>query len=266
MVWAAQHLDFLVFGLVILLGVPFVLLKAFKWHKLLCVAVPGASYRIALRSFLLGMTVSLFTPGRLGELARVACFPGNRTSVLMLALVDKLVDVTVLMTLCALSLWTYSTTLGIASITGTALLVVGLWTGPQWLKRWRPVHHVWTLLHAVPCHLRALHVGLTVCCYVVMALQFHLLLSCMRSVPLWVSSSVLPPILLGSAMPVFINGLGGREGIATILLSHYAVPGENAVIATFLLFVVSGLLPGGAGIVPGLKIFMRNQKKSRPQA
>ena len=88
MVWAAQHLDFLVFGLVILLGVPFVLLKAFKWHKLLCVAVPGASYRLALRSFLLGMTVSLFTPGRLGELARVAYFPGNKTPVLILALVD----------------------------------------------------------------------------------------------------------------------------------------------------------------------------------
>jgi hypothetical protein len=54
------------------------------------------------------------TPGRFGELARVACFPGNRTALLPLALVDKLVDMSVLLTLCAISLWAYSIALGIA--------------------------------------------------------------------------------------------------------------------------------------------------------
>lgn len=246
---AARQIDPLVLVLVTLLSVPFVLLKAFKWHCLLRLAAPEASYRLALRSFLLGMTVSLITPGRLGELARAACFPGNRTVVLTLALMDKLVDVSVLLILCAISLWAYSTVLGIAGMAGVFVLAFGIWAGARWLKRRHPVHRALTTLSAAPGHLIAFNALLAVGCYAIMALQFHLLLSGLHSIPLWASSRVLPPILLGSAMPLFINGLGGREGLATVLLSSYAVPGEQAVLAAFLLFVVSGLLPGGVGIV-----------------
>ncbi len=257
---AAQHLPPPVLVLVTLLSVPFVLLKAFKWHLLLRVAIPEASYRLGLRSFLLGMTASLFTPGRLGELARAACFPGKRTPVLALALMDKLVDVTVLMMLYAASLWAYSTRLGIIGITGAFVLAAGIWIGPQWMKRWSPIHPFVTVMPSVSGRLVVLNSVLAICCYVIMALQFHLLLSGLHPVPLWVSSTVLPPILLGSALPLFINGLGGREGIATLLLGHYAVSGEHAVLAAFLLFVVSGLLPGGVGIVSGLKVVMRHRE------
>ncbi len=255
--WAAQHFNPWVLALVILLGPPFVLLKAFKWHLLLRVAIPEASYRLALRSFLLGMTASLITPGRLGELARAACFPGKRTPVLALTLMDKLIDVTVLLTLCAMSLWAYSTRLGIIGITGGVVFAASIWVGPQWMKRWPPIHPFVTVMPSVSGRLVVLNGVLAICCYALLALQFHLLLSGLHPVPLWVSSTVLPPILLGSALPLFINGLGGREGIATVLLKHYAVPGEQAVLASFLLFVVSGLLPGGVGIVSGLKVFRR---------
>jgi hypothetical protein len=240
-----------------------VLLKALKWHLLLRVAIPEASYRLALRSFLLGMTASLITPGRLGELARAACFPGNRTPVLTLALMDKLIDVTVLMMLCATSLWAYSTPLGMAGIASAFVFAAGIWVGPQWMKRWPPIHRSVALLPAVPGRLVVFNGVLAVGCYAIMALQFHLLLCGIHAVPLWVSSMVLPPILLGSALPLFINGLGGREGIATVLLGHYAVPGEQAILAAFLLFVVSGLLPGGVGIMTGLKAFVRH-RESKP--
>jgi hypothetical protein len=70
----------------------------------------------------------------------------------------------------------------------------------------------------------------------------------------------MPPILLLSAMPVFVNGLGGREGLAILLLGHYGVPGEPALLAAFRLFVVNGLLLGVLAVVPGLTTLLRQRE------
>ena len=212
---AIQHLNALWLVLVTLLSVPFVLLKAFKWHTLLRVRIPEVSYRLGLCSFLLGLTASLFTPGRFGELARVVYFPGNRTALLPLALVDKLVDMSVLLTLCALSLWAYSIVLGIAGIIGTLFLAISTWIGLRLGLKF--IDGLLRLRTAVSVHILAHNAILAVGCYALMALQFYLLLSDLHPVSLWASSSAMPPILLLSAMPVFINGLGGREGLAILL-------------------------------------------------
>lgn len=254
---AMHHLSALRLVLVTFLSVPFVLLKAFKWHTLLRLRIPEVSYRCALYSFLLGLTASLFTPGRFGELARVAYFPGHRTSLLPLALVDKLVDMSVLLTLCALSLWAYSIVLGIAGIIGTLFLALSVWIGTQ--LGLKVMDRVLRLKTAVPGEMLAHNAVLAVGCYGLMALQFYMLLSCIHPVSLWASSSSMPLILLLSAMPVFINGLGGREGLAILLLGHYGVPEAPALLAAFLLFVVNGLLPGVVGVVPGLIMFWQQR-------
>ncbi len=255
---AIQHLNALRLVLVTLLSVPFVLLKAFKWHTLLRLLIPEVSYRLGLCSFLLGLTASLFTPGRFGELARVVYFPGNRTALLPLALVDKLVDMSVLLTLCALSLWAYSIALGIAGMVGTLLLAISVWIGLRLGLKF--IDGLLRLRTAVSVHILAHNAVLAVGCYALMALQFHLLLSDLHPVSLWASSSAMPPILLLSAMPVFINGLGGREGLAILLLGHYDVPEAPALLAAFLLFVVNGLLPGALGVVPGLTTLLRQRE------
>jgi len=263
MIRAAQSLEPMILILVIILSVPFVLFKAFKWQKLLNIAVPEVSYCLALRSFFFGMTASLFIPGQLGELARASCFTANRASILIFAIVDKLVDVSVLFILCCISLWTYSYVFGIAGVAFMGLIALCVWIGLRQTKCWEPICYIRTSLSAVPVHLIVFNAGLSICCYMVMALQFYMLLSEMQAIPLWVSSSVLPPILLGSAMPVFIHGLGGREKIATILLSHYSVPNEYTVFAAFLLSIVSGLLPGIVGIAFSLPILIRGRNALR---
>lgn len=255
---AIQHLTVLRLVLVTLLSVPFVLLKAFKWHTLLRLLIPDAPYRLGLYSFLIGLTASLFTPGRFGELARVAYFPGNRTALLPLALVDKLVDMSVLLTLCGISLWAYSILLGIAGIIGALLLAISVWLGLRLGLKF--IDGLLKLRGAVSCHILIPNAVLAVGCYALMALQFHLLLSGIHPVSVWASSSAMPLILLLSAMPVFVNGLGGREGSAILLLGHYGVAEEPALLSAFLLFVVNGLLPGALGVLPGVIMVWRRRE------
>ena len=92
-----QVADWSVLLIAAFLTLPFVLLKTLKWHYLLKTNQPQTAYTLALRSFLIGMGVSLFTPARVGELARTACFPKRRLEVFTLVLIDKFIDMSALL-------------------------------------------------------------------------------------------------------------------------------------------------------------------------
>ena len=245
----------------LVLSALFVLVKAFKWWRLLQASAPDATYGLALRSYLVGMTASLVTPSRIGELARAICFPSSRTRTLMCVLLDKLLDVWVLLVLSTASLWTYSIPLGVVGATCTILLAPGVWVWRRWSRHWDDRSNLNVLRASLIAPRIAANVGYGFVCYALMGLIFHTILDCLQPIPLWVASRALPLILLGSAMPIFLNGLGGREGIAVLLLLQDTVAEEHAVLASFLLFVGSTLVPSAVGLVPSSLMLTRSWKR-----
>jgi len=99
--------------LTILLDIPFVLSKSYKWHRIALVSFPEMKFRKAVSSFLIGVGASLFTPARLGELARAAAFKQKKTEALALAFADKLIDATGLGLLFSLSAYLYNWKIGV---------------------------------------------------------------------------------------------------------------------------------------------------------
>lgn len=226
------------------LALPFVLLKSYKWHRLAVRVAPEAPYSLSVRSFLIGVAASLVTPGRLGEFARVACFRRRRKELLALIVVDKLIDVGVLCVLCAAVAWSYSWRMGILACAGIGLLMAAALGVRQWRHRFMD-----RVRDAAPAHEIAANGAMSVGCYGLLTMQLHLVLSATGAAPLRASMRTLAPVVLGSAMPLFVSGFGSREAIAVALLGSHGIAAERAVISGLLLFAVSTPLPALVGIV-----------------
>ena len=252
-----------------ILTLPFVWIKALKWHHLLQTSESQVSYTVALRSFLIGMGAALLTPGRVGELARVVCFPRRRLEVFTLGVVDKFIDMSTLLGVFLLSLVLLSPWMGLVGIFGLGCLWVLVYTGISFTKnaKWilqRPwlVERI-RLLRQLPRRLIALNACFACICLGLMSLQFYLLLSSLEPVG-WQVGFTLPAILvITGSLPISIMGLGLREGTAALILSRYGVSMESAVAAAFSLFVVNALLPGlvGVALSPTLVKAYEGQKK-----
>ena len=236
-----------------ILTLPFVLLKTLKWHQLLKTDQPQTPYALALRSFLIGMGASLFTPARVGELARIACFPRQRSEVFALVIADKFIDMSTLLGVFVLSLALLSPWLGVVGLFGLGCLWVLIYTGvsltkgAKWMSQRSWLAERLRLLRQLPRRLIVLNAGFACACFGLMFLQFYLLLSSLQPVG-WQVGLTLPIILVVSSLPISIMGLGLREGTAALLLSRYGVPMEAAVAAAFSLFVINALLPGLVGL------------------
>ena len=249
-----------------ILTLPFVLLKTLKWHQLLKTNQPQTPYTLALRSFLIGMGAALFTPARVGELARVACFPRRRLEVFTLVVVDKFIDMSTLLGVFLLSLVLLSPWMGLVGIFGVGCLWILMYTGfkftkgTKWISQKSWLVERFRLLRQLPRRLIVLNAGFACACFGLMSLQFYFLLSSLESVG-WQVGLALPIILIVSSLPISIMGLGLREGTAALLLSRYGVPMEAAVAAAFSLFVINALLPGLVALSPTLVKTGKGQKK-----
>ena len=251
-----------------ILTLPFVLLKTLKWHQLLKTDQPQTPYTLALRSFLIGIGASLFTPARVGELARIACFPRQRSEVFTLVIADKFIDMSTLLGVFVLSLALLSPWLGVVGLFGLGCLWVLIYTGvsltkgAKWMSQRSWLAERLRLLRQLPRRLIVLNAGFACACFGLMFLQFYLLLSSLQPVG-WQVGLTLPIILVVSSLPISIMGLGLREGTAALLLSRYGVPMEAAVAAAFSLFVINALLPGlvGLALSPTLVKTGKGQKK-----
>ena len=250
------------------LTLPFVLLRTLKWHDLLKIHQPKTSYKLALRSFLIGMGASLFTPARVGELARIACFPKQRLTVGTLVVADKFIDMNTLLGCFLLSLALLSPWLGLVGLLGVGCLWILIYIGckftknTKWISQKSWLAERFRLLRQLPQRLIVLNASFAYACLGLMSLQFYLLLSSLEPVG-WQVGLTLPIILVVSSLPISIMGLGLREGTAALLLSRYGVPMEAAVAAAFSLFVINALLPGlvGLALSPTLMKTHKGQKK-----
>ena len=249
------------------LTLPFMFFKTLKWHDMLKTNQPQTAYTLALRSFLIGMGASLFTPARVGELARVACFPKQRLEVFTLVIVDKFIDMSALLGVFLFSLVLLSPRLGLVGLFGVGCLWLLVYTGvsltksTKWISQKSWLVERFRLLRQLPRRLIVLNICFTCACLGLMSLQFYLLLSSLQSVG-WQVGLTLPIILVVSSLPISIMGLGLREGTAVLLLSRYGVPMESAVAAAFSLFVINSLLPGFVGLAlsPTLMKVHKGQK------
>lgn len=242
-----------------LLTVPFLYLKVLRWLFMLRFAGSAATFTDAALSLIGGMGVALLTPGRLGEVARVAYLPDSRKLRLSaLVLLDKFFDVLVLVLLASVGAWTI---LGwevgvVLLILGVAGLIVTL--SPRLFVR--PVgfltskaplggrtREVFSALESLSPKATALYLLLTTGAFLLVIGQFGIILGGNADVSPRVAFLTFPLVILTNVVPLTVAGLGLREGAAVLLLGHYHVPPALAAVSAFAMFFLNTALPGVAG-------------------
>jgi len=246
-------------ALALLLTAPFLYLKALRWHLLLRAGNIRASFFESTISLIGGMGLGLVTPARIGELIRAAYLRDPRKlKIGGLVMIDKGLDVLVLAALSIPGAWLL---LGpLAGVAFALVTILGLFLiySPGRLLVWLPgvsfrlpararLERVWSSLDSLSTRATTTYLVLTVLSFVVVLLQFGLILLSWRSWSFSVAALTFPLVILTNVLPLTIGGLGIREAAAVVLLGHYGVPPAHAALAAFLMFAINTALPGMAG-------------------
>ena len=251
-------------GIALALTLPFLCLKVVRWHLLLRAARIEASFGEAAVSLVGGMGLALITPARLGELVRVAYLrDSQKWKAAGLVMIDKAFDVLVLAGLSIAGAWallgawaglvlTAATVFGLIVVYRPALVLSALRRASPRLPMRPRLEATWSSLDSLSARSTSVFLALTAVAFLVVLLQFGVILLSWRSWSPDVVFLTFPLVILTNVLPLTIGGLGLREGAAALLLSRYGVPMADAALAAFLMFAINTALPGmvGAFLLP----------------
>ncbi len=249
-------------GIACILAPVFLLLKASKWH-ILARTVRDVGFKESVRSFMVGMSIGILTPGRVGEVARASQFEGDRGKMVTLVALDKAMDVFVVVVLgivFGLSIVPPALTAAYVVVAALALAFMARpytavirsaaalerlpWVGdgtlPGDVKGAAVSPSTLALLKALV---------LTVLAYCTVMVQFHFLLLGFGAIlGLGTTLAVLPIVVLVKSVPITIASLGVREGTAMVAFGPYGVKPEVAVAAAFASFLATTAVAALGGL------------------
>ena len=233
-----------------------------RWHRLLVAGGLNISRWDSAQGLLGGFTLSVVTPGRIGEYGRcLFAATSDRPRVLLINIIDRVLD------MWALCSWAVIGAFAIAP-RPYGVFALGIWLAflpavmclpglvgnlarlPWWKEgfreRLRNAAKITERIQTAP------FAALALVSTSLDMLTFYLLLCAFQPVPLKAVLATFPWIVMAGGLPISVGGIGPREGVAAMLLARYAVPAAVACDAGLLIFVFSGLLPalvGGAWLL-----------------
>jgi glycosyltransferase 2 family protein len=237
--------------------------KGVKWLLLGRQVAPNITFISATYSLIVGMGISIATPGRVGELARVSYLPTEYKSELLgVVAVDRLTDLITVMLVGALALGvSISWRLGFMVMAPTLLLLILLFAPhlpEKLIKRaasvgWIPGK---VLLGKIAYGLSMMNgramITAHFIAFAILALaliQFYWLLRAFGIDSMVAALVSFPVLTVAGVIPVTISGFGAREGAAVFALALYNVPEAVAFNAALLSFAFNTLVPGIAGLL-----------------
>ena len=237
------------------------LLKMYKWYRLLRDESSRIAFKSAALSLLCGIGVGLVTPGRAGEVTRALFIRSDERSKLVgLVIVDRLLDLIPIVICAGVSVaFLFDLKLGILLVSGAVIPIYLLYDArrlSRWLRMAAGIMPLGERLSDVIGSLDTLN-GRLVNEVLVLAgliflgalVQFYLLLSGLTQVPPAAAVVSFPLVTLAAILPITVSGLGTREGIAMLVLHRYGVAETAAVNAAFLSFCLNTLAPGIVGAI-----------------
>lgn len=244
-------------GIAFILGLIFTLAKILKWHLLLKDLIPDISFRSSIDGYLSGMSLGIITPGRIGEVGRIAEIPKeNRIAGIGLVLWDKIFDLSIVIFLSLWGIWYFINP--IASIILGLLLVILLFVlfNTKYLNillKFPIIKRYPQLLEGLN-HLkkRTIFIGLLITLFSYIIVLFEALFL-VRAFSHTLGKGIFisyPLVMLANLIPITVGGLGVREGTAVLLLGRFGLPEELAFNSAFLIFLINTAFPALCGLFP----------------
>ena len=272
-------------GLGILITLLLVPLKAFKWHVIIRTQGIKHGFVDSLKGFVVGFAFSVVTPGRLGDLLRAYYLKQKQYSLgkgLSTVVVDRLIDVAILLALAVISVLAFSLLAGVEVISGTVLLgvlalgilvVYALVNKNLTRKLLKPFFNVFIpekhkgkvkdYFHDFYSGLnlmgerKALFLASILIGLLVWGMNFVFEYSIAQALslglPFYYIVMVMPLVTLLDLLPISISGIGTRELALIFLLGLKGVSPESAVAFSLIIFFTGYLLTALLGVLVWLK-------------
>lgn len=235
------------------------IVRFLKWHGLLEAGGLKTTPADAARSLFGGFTLSMLTPGRLGELGRslFVAVP-DRPSTILLNVLDRALDSWGLITFAVASFFmitprpaaVFAVAVWLAFLPvmlGLPKLTAGVWRLRLWPQTLRAqlacaaesVAQVRTPLFALLSHVSTF----------LDMLAFFFVLRAFHRISFGAVLATFAWIVTAGGLPLALSGLGAREGAAALLLARFGVPTAAALESALLLYILSSVLPAIVGAV-----------------
>jgi len=268
--------------LALLLLIPNIFLATFKWRYLLRTKYPNCSIKEAFDSLLFGLSLGLVTPGNLGELARGLYF-SNRDKVAITGLnfFDKLCNILLLVTIGFFAInrlifsqfdWPNFIVFPLSIL--SFFVIILFWMimlNPGWMVRVFGKNFMRLSESSLYQNLSSVFgsmtqrniytlLGYTLIWFIIIILQYHILVLAFTEVTLFQSLQAVPAILFTKVLlPVSFADLGIREGVAIFYYSLFNISKVAVFNASITIFVINFLIPACLGSYFVFKL--RNSKK-----
>ncbi len=253
-----------------------------KWHELLLSIRPATRAGESLRSLLVGFSLGMVSPGRVGELGRGALFEGSRVEAMTMAGLDRALSAGITISAAVIGLAFIDLTLalagGVAMAAAGGLLFRHGGALPAGLQK-RGLAKPWNaaaarLSKALRSISRALLLRVLLWSFLfnlVFFAQFYLLALSWTELPPRGIAAI--PVVFGlkTLAPVGLLDLGPREAASAFVFSGIGLDPVPAVNAALLLWLLNLALPAIAGgvwvsVEAARKLFERPRADSVPPA
>lgn len=228
-------------------------LRLAKWHLLLVEErIPrgaGESARSMLGAYALGSV----TPGRFGDFGRFLFMSdGQRARTLLYTLVDKLFDVSGVLTLAVASLYLFAPweVAVAATVAWAGAIPLAIWgrrlasASDRAPVRLRRLAEIWKVVSRVNAG-RFTAWSVAACTAEMTALFF--LLQAFHGAELRTAFATYPWLVIAGSLPISLGGVGPREGLAAVLLPLFSFPAAAAVSVSLVYFALTVLAPSVFG-------------------
>lgn len=276
-----QETDLANILLCIMLLIPNIFLAFLKWRYLLRRRYQDTTSYEVFGSLLFGYTLGLVTPGRLGELARGLFFTNkDRLIITGLNLLDKAANQIVIFTLGGISLgfmilkqniWEVKNILPLL-LTGSLIIIISwlIILNPDKARRLLAFlnsklprkFNFSTLISAydqISLKDILVVVGLTLAWFIVIVLQYHILVLAFTDAAFTESfQAVTAMLFVKTLVPLTFGDLGIREGVSVFFYSQFGVSQAAVFNASLLIFLINFLTPALSGLYYVLQVKTTN--------
>lgn len=246
------------------------IIRTYRWNLLLESISIHKPFNDLFKIIVIGVFYGLLTPGKIGEFGRAYHLNEAKSTIIPTILIEKIIDILVLVLLSGLTLTFFFSEhstlvitvifLGVMTAIGTILL-----TNRRFICFFMKLIKVPTesierfsetclgLLKNKDITSKALFYTLN---YYVINYLIGVFILLSLGVD-WIAVITLPIILLLGNIPITFSGLGLRESVATLTFILLGFGGVQGFSFSLLLFVMITLLPGIIGYMLTLTFFKR---------
>ena len=262
LLFAVRQADKPFLGLAVFASFLFLLLRAYKWFRIVRPYLAPPNFYRVLTSYMFGLGISIFTPGRIGEVARVANIGiTEKSGPTALFLLDKFIDVLVVFSMALYGMYRLLPSGWYASALSVLLVAafVGLFC-MSWIYQilkgaitsvplGEKLGRICESVAMLDRRKIGVNIALTLSSYIICVFEVYFILNAFCNATLSTVLAVHPIVMTTNVLPITFGGLGLREGASVLLYGNLGIAKEHAFWGGFLIFVFNTLLHGILGTI-----------------